>query len=45
MFLDIQKITIKILIGIDEVSKSQEMIKFASEYGRWLRAGYPVYFI
>lgn len=21
------------------------MIKFASEYGRWLRAGYPVYFV
>lgn len=35
----------KILIGIDEVSKSQEMVKFASEYGRWLRAGYPVYFV
>lgn len=35
----------KILIGIDEVSKSSEMIKFASEYGRWLRAGYPVYFV
>ena len=29
----------KILIGIDEVSKSEEMVKFASEYGRWLRAG------
>ena len=35
----------KILIGIDEVSKSPEMVKFASEYGRWLRAGYPVYFV
>ena len=35
----------KILIGIDEVSKTNEMIKFASEYGRWLRANYPVYFI
>lgn len=35
----------RILIGIDEVSKSEEMIKFASEYGRWLRAGYPVYFV
>lgn len=21
------------------------MVKFASEYGRWLRAGYPVYFV
>ena len=35
----------KILIGIDEVSKTNEMIKFASEYGSWLRANYPVYFI
>ena len=34
-----------LFIGIDEVSKSEEMIKFASEYGRWLRAGYPVYFV
>ena len=31
--------------GIDEVSKSEEMVKFASEYGRWLRAGDPVYFV
>lgn len=31
--------------GIDEVLKSEEMVKFASEYGRWLRAGYPVYFV
>ena len=35
----------KILIGIDEVSKTTEMIKFASEYGRWLRANYPVYLV
>ncbi len=35
----------KILIGIDEVSKTSEMIKFASEYGRWLRANYPVYLV
>lgn len=27
-----QKKGIKILIGIDEVSKSEEMVKFASEY-------------
>lgn len=45
MIQKVQKKGKKILIGIDEVSKSQEMIKFASEYGRWLRAGYPVYFI
>lgn len=35
----------KILIGIDEVSRTTEMIKFASEYGRWLRANYPVYLV
>lgn len=35
----------KILIGIDEVSRTAEMIKFASEYGRWLRANYPVYLV
>ena len=32
----------KILIGVDEVSKTDEMIIFVSEYGKWLRAGYPV---
>lgn len=35
----------KLLIGIDEVSKNAEMVTFASEYGRWLRANYPVYLI
>lgn len=35
----------KILIGIDEVSKTSAMIQFTSEYGRWLRAQYPVYLI
>ncbi len=35
----------KVLLGIDEVSKTTEMIKFASEYGRWLRANYPVYLV
>ena len=35
----------KILVGIDEVAKTQEMIVFASEFGMWLRAGYPVYLI
>lgn len=33
----------KILLGVDEVSKTTEMVQFASEYGIWLRAGYPVY--
>ncbi len=45
MIQSVQKKGEKILIGIDEVSKSDEMVKFASEYGRWLRAGYPVYFV
>lgn len=35
----------KILIGIDEVSKTPEMIQFTAEYGRWLRAGYPIYLV
>ncbi len=41
----VQKSGKKILIGIDEVSKTPEMIEFASEYGKWLRAGYPVYLV
>lgn len=45
MLQNAQKKNRKILIGIDEVSKTPEMIKFASEYGRWLRANYPVYLI
>ncbi len=45
MIQTVQKMGQKILIGIDEVSKTNEMIQFASEYGRWLRANYPVYFI
>ena len=35
----------KILIGIDEVSKTKEMIVFASEFVKWLRAGYPVFLV
>ena len=35
----------KILIGIDEVSKTREMIIFASEFAKWLRAGYPIYLV
>ena len=45
MLLCAQKKGKRILIGIDEVSKTTEMIKFASEYGRWLRANYPVYLV
>ena len=40
-----QKKRKKILIGIDEVSKTTEMVQFASEYGKWLRANYPVYLV
>lgn len=35
----------KILIAIDEVSKTPDMVVFASEFGKWLRAGYPVYLV
>ena len=35
----------KIFIGIDEVSRTKEMIVFASEFGKWLRSGYPVYLV
>lgn len=35
----------KILVGIDEVSKTSEMVVFASEYGKWLRAGYSIYLV
>lgn len=45
MIQEVQKRKKKILIGIDEISKTDEMVKFASEYGRWLRADYPVYLV
>ena len=35
----------KILIGIDEVSKNPDMMIFASEFGKWMRAGFPVYMV
>ena len=35
----------KILIGIDEVSRTNDMVIFVSEFGKWLRADYPVYLI
>ena len=35
----------KIFIGIDEVSKTREMTEFASEFGKWMRAGYSVYMV
>ena len=37
MIQEVQKRKKKILIGIDEISKTDEMVKFASEYGRWPR--------
>ncbi len=45
MFSMVQKKQKKILIGIDEVSKTKEMVQFASEYGKWLRANFPVYLV
>ena len=45
MLQKVQKKGKKIFIGIDEVSKTAEMIDFTSEYGRWLRANYPVYLV
>lgn len=41
----LQKKGKKILVGIDEVSKNDNMIIFASEYGKWLRENYPIYMI
>lgn len=35
----------KILIGIDEVSKTDEMLVFALEFSKWLRAGYSIYLV
>lgn len=43
MIQKVQKKQKKILIGIDEIAKTDEMVRFVAEYGRWLRADYPVY--
>ena len=45
MLKTLQKKGKKLFVGVDEVSKSSEMVQFASEYGKWLRAGYPVYLV
>ena len=45
MLQSAQKKHKKILIGVDEVSKTHAMVQFASEYGKWLRANYPVYLV
>ena len=35
----------KILVGIDEVSKTKDMEIFVAEFGKWLRAKYPIYLV
>ena len=45
MIIELAKCGKKIMIGVDEVSKTQHMIEFASESGKWTRAGYPVYLV
>ncbi len=35
----------KVLIGVDEISRTPEMVVFASEFGKWMRAGYPIYMV
>ncbi len=35
----------KLLIGIDEMSRTREMEAFTSEFGKWLRTGYPVFLV
>lgn len=32
----------KILVVIDGIQNTNETVQFVSEYGRWLRAGYPI---
>lgn len=41
----VQKKNRKILICIDEVSKTPDMMVFALEFGGWLLSGYPVYIV
>ncbi len=35
----------KIMLTVDEVSKTHEMVQFCLEYGKWLRRGFPVYLV
>ena len=35
----------KILLSVDDVSKTHPMIEFTHEFGTWLRAGFPVYLV
>lgn len=35
----------KILLCVDEVSKTSDMVVFALEFGSWLISGYPIYIV
>ena len=35
----------KIFIGVDDVSKTKDMIIFAAEFGKWLIERYPIYMV
>ncbi len=35
----------KILFAVDEVSKTEEMVGFLSEFGKWIEESYPVYLV
>ena len=45
MLENAKKCNTKILIGVDEISKTPDMIMFTLEFGKWLRAGYPIYMV
>jgi len=45
MLQEVLKKNAKILITIENVSKTAEIIQFISEYGKWLRSDYPIYLI
>lgn len=45
MLQELQKEHYKVLICVDEVSKTKEMVTFSLEFGEWLIEGYPVYLI
>ena len=35
----------KVLIAVDEVSRTKYMVEFSLEFGKWLSLGYPVYMV
>ena len=45
MLKELQKERYKVLLCVDEVSKTTEMVTFSLEFGEWLIEGYPVYLI